>query len=112
MSDLNEAQADRLRQIPRHLRTWYQKACEGRSLRAAVNAFCIECCGWDRGEVSRCTARACPLHGYRPGRKRPAAARGGPSLAAETTIGTRPGSEPGSETDRQNSGPFDREVTR
>ena len=110
-SEFTPEQADRLRQIPVSMRPTYRRALGGRSLRAAVNAFCHECCGWDRGEVARCSAPACPLHGYRPGRKRPVAARGGPSLAAEATIGTRDGSKSTSADDRQNSEPFDREVT-
>lgn len=34
----------------------------------AVKAFCIECNGYDREEVKRCTSTVCPLYYYRFGR--------------------------------------------
>jgi hypothetical protein len=43
-------------------RCWTKKA----SPRAAVRAFCQECCGYDRAMIADCTAWACPLFEYRP----------------------------------------------
>jgi hypothetical protein len=38
----------------------------GKSRKAAVHAFCLECCGWQISEVFRCTDGGCPLYLYRP----------------------------------------------
>ena len=60
------AVAERLAQMPKHCRGVYLRAVGGKSLRAAVNAFCLECVTWNRAEVARCTALACPLYACRP----------------------------------------------
>jgi hypothetical protein len=78
--DLDKAQeaaiARRLESMPETCRRTYLRAMGGRSLAAAVKAFCLECVGWDRQEVARCTALACPLYPYRPfGRERRRAGR-------------------------------------
>lgn len=57
------------RDAPRYENT-FRRAYAGKSLRAAGNAFCIECMGFDAAEVRICTAPACPLFSYRPGRRR------------------------------------------
>jgi hypothetical protein len=62
LADVSEA-------APRYVST-FRRAYGGKSLRAAVNAFCIECMGFDAAEVRTCTAPACPLWAYRPGRSR------------------------------------------
>jgi hypothetical protein len=58
--------AARRAQIPRAYGGIYDKAVRGKSLRAAVNAQCLECCCWQRKEVSLCTDLACPLYAVRP----------------------------------------------
>lgn len=58
--------AARWAQMPRIYRATYNRAVSGRSLRAAVNSFCAECCMWQREEVRLCTSLACPLWPYRP----------------------------------------------
>lgn len=58
--------AERLNAVPAAYRGCYRRATSGNSLRAAVNAFCLECMGWQRTEVVRCTASACPLFRVRP----------------------------------------------
>jgi len=58
--------ARRLESMPETCRRTYLRAMQGKSLSAAVKAFCMECVSWDRGEVARCTAPACPLYPYRP----------------------------------------------
>ena len=55
------------RDAPRYLAT-FKRAYAGKSLRAAVNAFCIECVGYDAAAVKECTAPACPLWSCRRGR--------------------------------------------
>jgi len=56
----------RLADMPKSARNTYLRAVSGRSPRAGIKAFCSECCGWQRNEVARCTALACPLYPYRP----------------------------------------------
>jgi hypothetical protein len=69
--DVERAQrlADVQRYAPRYLAA-FRRAYAGKSLRAAVNAFCIECNGFDAAAVRECTAPACPLWHYRPSRTR------------------------------------------
>jgi hypothetical protein len=65
--------ARRLESMPETCRRTYLRAMQGCSMAAAVKAFCMECVGWNRDEVARCTAPACPLYPYRPfGREREA----------------------------------------
>lgn len=53
--------------VPKSARQGYVRAALGEtSPRQAIKAFCMECMAWDRTEVAQCTARACPLYGYRP----------------------------------------------
>ena len=70
---LSRADGDRLqkiaeykRQIPKAYRAVYEKAVSGKSLRAAVNAQCLECTGWQRKEITFCSATICPLWMVRP----------------------------------------------
>ncbi|MFC1739144.1 hypothetical protein ACFL1G_08860 [Planctomycetota bacterium] len=58
--------AERQMQIPRAYRAIYDRAVQGKSLRAAVNSFCIGCTGYQREEVRLCTSLACPLYAVRP----------------------------------------------
>lgn len=61
--------ARRLREVaedyPSALGT-FKRAYEGTSLRASINAFCLECLGGDRAAIRTCTAPACPLYEVRP----------------------------------------------
>jgi len=61
--------ADVQRDAPRYVGT-FRRAYAGKSLRAAVNAFCVECVSFDAASVAECTAPACPLWEYRPNRPR------------------------------------------
>jgi len=70
-----QIEAERNRQIaiekrradmPKAYRANYDKAVSGASLRAAINAQCIECVCWQREEVRLCTSLACPLWAVRP----------------------------------------------
>ena len=44
----------------------YRKAVSGKSLRAAVNAKCLDCMCWQANEVKLCPSMDCPLWSYRP----------------------------------------------
>lgn len=57
--------AERLSQIPPKYRKIYERAVEG-SKAAAIKAQCLECMGWSRSEVTRCTDMGCPLWTVRP----------------------------------------------
>ena len=82
-----EAQiTERRAQIPRKYRSLYDRAVRGRSLRACVNAQCLECVGWVSKEVTFCTDRACPLWTVRPYRD-PGSGRDGHLIGAESRIG-------------------------
>ena len=62
-----QAIADRTSQMPKASIATYRKATRGKaSPRVAIKAFCMECVGWNRAEVTECTALACPLWMYRP----------------------------------------------
>jgi hypothetical protein len=57
---------ERLAQIPDLYKSIYWRAVEGKSMRASVNAQCLECVGWVRAEVHLCTDLGCPLYSKRP----------------------------------------------
>jgi len=66
---MNERQkniAERRAQMPKIHRANYDKAMGGKSMKAAIKAFCLECVGWEKEEVRLCTGLACPLWPYRP----------------------------------------------
>ncbi len=58
--------AQRRTQMPKVYRATYDKAAKGKSLRAAINAQCLECVCWQRKEIRDCTDLACPLYAVRP----------------------------------------------
>ena len=51
---------------PLYLRALLSAATGRGSMRQAIKAHCLECCGWQRNEVRDCTSIACPLWDYRP----------------------------------------------
>lgn len=52
-------------EYPKQTRGKYYKAMEGRSRKAAMDAFCIMCMGYSAASVKHCTAPHCPLYPYR-----------------------------------------------
>jgi hypothetical protein len=58
--------AERRAQIPRAYKATYDRAIKGKSLRAAINAQCLECVCWQRKEITLCTDLACSLYTVRP----------------------------------------------
>jgi hypothetical protein len=91
MMDRDEQIAERLHQMPPKYRPAYRRAVKGKSLRAAVNAFCLECCGWQSSEVTRCTDPGCPLYAVRPYQDGSGSGQDGPFLAAEGPNGQEDG---------------------
>lgn len=66
---IEEAREKCCSQIPPLYQAVYRKAIAGKSLRAAVNAKCQDCCNWQRKEIENCLITTCPLHPYRPYQK-------------------------------------------
>ena len=58
--------SERRAQMPRSYRATYDKAVSGKSLRAAINSFCLECVCFQIEEIRNCTDLACPLYAMRP----------------------------------------------
>lgn len=56
----------RVSQMPKTCVATYLRALRGRSMAAAIKAHCMECVGWNRGDVAGCTSVACALYPYRP----------------------------------------------
>ena len=66
MKSQEEQMQERLEQMPKSYRSNYKKAMRGRSQKAAISSFCLECVGYQREEVKLCTDLGCPLYPYRP----------------------------------------------
>ena len=65
----SERKAALLAKFPTKLHGKVEKLCSSRSLRAAVDLFCVECMGCSEGyvkEIRFCTAPLCPLFEFRP----------------------------------------------
>jgi hypothetical protein len=74
-----------LKDMPPIYRGSYRKAIQGKSLRAAVNSFCLECCGWQRNEVRDCSSLACPVYKLRPYQRTENQGREGGVMTVEST---------------------------
>lgn len=58
---------DRRANIPPKYQQIYKAAAEGTaSPRKAIQAHCLECCGYSRTDITNCSSHACPLFHYRP----------------------------------------------
>jgi hypothetical protein len=77
--------AGRMKQMPKIHRKIYEKAMQGKSLKSAVKAFCLECVCWQKEEIRLCTSLACPLHPYRPYKEESKQASEAVSFGAEST---------------------------
>ena len=63
---MNDKQKQQLSNIPKVYQANYETAISGKSRAAAVKAKCLDCCCWQRVEISCCPVDTCPLHPYRP----------------------------------------------
>lgn len=75
--------SERRAQMPRAYRATYDRAVGGKSLRAAINSFCLECVCWQITEIRDCTDVACPLYAVRPYQESPQNAHDGHSAPPE-----------------------------
>jgi hypothetical protein len=95
MTSNRESQiAERRAQMPRSYRACYDKAVSGKSLRAAINSFCLECVCWQIEEIRNCTDLVCPLYTVRP-YQLPQNARDGHSARPESKNSAQMVSEQG-----------------
>jgi hypothetical protein len=53
-------------EMPSNCRGIYDRAMSGKSRKAAMKVFCLQCVGYVRTEVTKCTSPQCPLFPYRP----------------------------------------------
>jgi hypothetical protein len=63
---MQERISQRLKDIPKIYRRIYEQAVKGKSRKAAIHAFCLECVYWQKEEVRKCSDLACPLYALRP----------------------------------------------
>ena len=57
--------------MPKLYQGGYERAISGKaSPRQAIKAQCLECVGYERDEIPRCSDTGCPLYYYRPFQKR------------------------------------------
>lgn len=63
---MNEKQEQWLARIPKVYQQNYETAISGKSRAGGVKAKCLDCCCWQRAEISCCPVETCPLHPYRP----------------------------------------------
>ncbi len=54
-----------MRDIPKKYQKLYNRATSGKSRKAAIRSFCLECVGYFENEVKSCTDTNCPLFKYR-----------------------------------------------
>lgn len=66
---MNEKQIERLEEAPESCRAVLRRAYGGKSKAAALKAFCLQCVGYVRKDVTECTALGCPLWMVRPYQK-------------------------------------------
>ena len=55
-----------IRDTPKKYANLYKRAMSGRSRKAAMRMFCLECAGYSETNVCLCTDLNCPLSPYRP----------------------------------------------
>ena len=61
---------DKADKMPKIYKNCYLSAVSGKaSPRDAIKAFCIECQGYQRKEVTKCNVIDCPLNLFRPYQK-------------------------------------------
>jgi hypothetical protein len=53
-------------EMPSSCRGIYDRAMGGKSRKAAIKSFCLQCVGYVRMEITKCTSPQCPLFHYRP----------------------------------------------
>ena len=65
-SRLTDERKKHILSVPEVRRSAFVSAYQKKSMRSAINAFCLECIQFEMLEITNCTARTCPLYEYRP----------------------------------------------
>lgn len=60
--EFDSAQLERLKTIPPARQNLFRQAYTGRSRKAAIKAFCIECMGFSYESAKDCRTTTCPLY--------------------------------------------------
>lgn len=63
---MNEKQTTKIQGVLPYYQKVFERAYGGGSRTAAIKAFCLDCVGFQRSDITNCTALACPLWPYRP----------------------------------------------
>lgn len=63
---MSDKQKQWLSKMPKVYQQNYETAISGKSRAAAVKAKCLDCCCWQRTEISDCPVDTCALYPYRP----------------------------------------------
>lgn len=69
--EMDQKRVRKLEYISKHTPRYkgvFQRAFEGVSRKAAMDAFCVECIGYEPEEIRNCTVTDCPLYEFRPRR--------------------------------------------
>jgi len=90
-SSRGEQITERRAAFPRKYRGIYDRAVAGKSLRACINAQCLDCCAGQSREIALCTDLACPLYAVRPYQSS-GSGRDGGLISAESTNSAEKGS--------------------
>ncbi len=85
--------AERKEQMSKIHRANYDKAMKGRSMKAAIKAFCLMCVQWQKEEVRLCTDLGCSLYPYKPYKSRSNRVSEGLSFGAESKKSGRGGDD-------------------
>ncbi|MBN2594803.1 MAG: hypothetical protein JXA81_14950 [Sedimentisphaerales bacterium] len=89
MNTRSEQIEERRMAMPRKYRSLYDRAVKGKSLRACINAQCLECVYWVSKEVTLCTDLGCPLYAVRPYQDSSGNAREGDLIGVESKKGVQ-----------------------
>lgn len=66
---MNEKQEKFMAKMPLLYQANYKTAISGKRRAAAIKAKCLDCCNWQRVEITACPVDDCPLYSYRPYRR-------------------------------------------
>ena len=63
---MTKDQSAKLSGVPGLYQKTFERAYAGTSRSAGIKAFCLDCVGFVRRDITDCTAKACPRYPYRP----------------------------------------------
>lgn len=68
LKDQHRKVQEDFKNVPTSYQRLYLKVhcSDDKSFTDAIRLKCLDCCCWDRTEITNCTVRQCGLHKYRP----------------------------------------------